>query len=125
MVATWDKQFRSSDMAQKVPLLYLANDILQNSKRKGNEFVTEFWKVLPSALKEVESKGDDRGKNVVSRLVSSPTFLHDIRTLPLYLSFPQLQMNKVDYSVDDDHFIYCSVDVSVVEYFDSSNVNLR
>ncbi|KAL0424394.1 UNVERIFIED_CONTAM: Regulation of nuclear pre-domain-containing protein 1A [Sesamum radiatum] len=56
-------------MAQKVPLLYLANDILQNSKRKGNEFVTEFWKVLPSALKEVANKGDDRGKNVVSRLV--------------------------------------------------------
>ncbi|XP_011097607.1 regulation of nuclear pre-mRNA domain-containing protein 1B [Sesamum indicum] len=69
VVATWDKQFHSSDIAQKVPLLYLANDILQNSKRKGNEFVTEFWKVLPSALKEVANKGDDRGKNVVSRLV--------------------------------------------------------
>ncbi|KAI3462035.1 hypothetical protein Pfo_018698 [Paulownia fortunei] len=69
VVATWDKQFHSSEMVQKVPLLYLANDILQNSKRKGNEFVTEFWKVLPSALKEVVNKGDDRGKNVVSRLV--------------------------------------------------------
>lgn len=57
-------------MTQKVPLLYLANDILQNSKRKGNEFVSEFWKVLPAALKEVVEKGDDRGKNVVSRLVS-------------------------------------------------------
>ncbi|KAL1568018.1 regulation of nuclear pre-mRNA domain-containing protein 1A-like [Salvia divinorum] len=69
VVTTWDIQFHSSEIAQKVPLLYLANDILQNSKRKGNEFVTEFWKVLPSALKEIESKGDDRGKNVVSRLV--------------------------------------------------------
>ncbi|XP_075483180.1 uncharacterized protein LOC142523314 isoform X1 [Primulina tabacum] len=69
VVATWDKQFHSSEMAQKVPLLYLANDILQNSKRKGNEFVTEFWKFLPSAIKDVENKGDDRGKNVVSRLV--------------------------------------------------------
>ena len=56
-------------MLQKVPLLYLANDILQNSKRKGNEFVTEFWKVLPGALKNVVEKGDDRGKNAVSRLV--------------------------------------------------------
>lgn len=56
-------------MIQKVPLLYLANDILQNSKRNGNEFVTEFWKVLPKALKDVIQKGDDRGKNVVSRLV--------------------------------------------------------
>ncbi|CAL1408949.1 unnamed protein product [Linum trigynum] len=70
VVATWDKQFHSSEIAQKVPLLYLANDILQNSKRKGNEFVTEFWKVLPSALKDVSAKGDDRGKTVVSRLVN-------------------------------------------------------
>lgn len=75
VVTTWEKQFHSSDMAQKVPLLYLANDILQNSKRKGNEFVTEFWKVLPSALKEVVNQGDDRGKNVVSRLVSLFAFL--------------------------------------------------
>ncbi|CAN6679585.1 unnamed protein product [Malus baccata var. baccata] len=69
VVATWDKQFRSAQMVQKVPLLYLANDILQNSKRKGNEFVTEFWKVLPAALKVVHDEGDNHGKNVVSRLV--------------------------------------------------------
>ncbi|XP_022739761.1 regulation of nuclear pre-mRNA domain-containing protein 1B-like isoform X2 [Durio zibethinus] len=69
VVVTWDKQFHSSQMVQKVPLLYLANDILQNSKRKGNEFVNEFWKVLPAALKDLLEKGDDRGKNVVSRLV--------------------------------------------------------
>ncbi|KAE8649158.1 hypothetical protein Csa_015329 [Cucumis sativus] len=69
VVATWDKQFHNSEMVQKVPLLYLANDILQNSKRKGNEFVTEFWKVLPSALKDVLENGDSHGKNVISRLV--------------------------------------------------------
>ncbi|KAL3527806.1 hypothetical protein ACH5RR_012462 [Cinchona calisaya] len=68
VVAVWDKQFHSSDMAHKVPLLYLANDILQNSKRSGNEFVTGFWKVLPSAIKDMVEKGDDRGKNAVSRL---------------------------------------------------------
>ncbi|KAK3014000.1 hypothetical protein RJ639_010185 [Escallonia herrerae] len=69
VVATWAKQFHDSEIAQKVPLLYLANDILQNSKRKGNEFVAEFWKVLPVALKDLIEKGDDHGKNVVSRLV--------------------------------------------------------
>lgn len=69
VVSTWGKQFHSSEMVQKVPLLYLANDILQNSKRKGNEFVSEFWKVLPAALKDVVEKGDDHGKTVVSRLV--------------------------------------------------------
>ncbi|KAI8536157.1 hypothetical protein RHMOL_Rhmol10G0234700 [Rhododendron molle] len=69
VVATWGKQFHSSQMVQKIPLLYLANDILQNSKRTGNEFVSEFWKVLPGALKDIIEKGDDHGKNVVSRLV--------------------------------------------------------
>jgi regulator of Ty1 transposition protein 103 len=53
-----------------VPFLYLANDILQNSKRNGTEFVEEFWKVLPGALKNVSENGDDRGKQVASRLVS-------------------------------------------------------
>ncbi|KAG4920159.1 hypothetical protein JHK82_049113 [Glycine max] len=56
-------------MIQRVLLLYLANDILQNCKRKGNEFVTEFWKVLPAALKDVIKKGDDHGKRVVSTLI--------------------------------------------------------
>lgn len=67
-------------MVQKVPLLYLANDILQNSRRKGNEFVAEFWKVLPAALKDVAMKGDDHGKKVVSRLVIS--FLFCLSGLP-------------------------------------------
>lgn len=71
IVTTWEKQFHSTEMAQKVPLLYLANDILQNSKRQGNEFVQEFWNVLPKAVKDIVSQGDDRGKGVVSRLVKS------------------------------------------------------
>ena len=69
VVQTWDKQFHSSLREQRVPFLYLANDILQNSKRTGNEFVGEFWKVLPAAVKDVTENGDDYGKNVVSRLV--------------------------------------------------------
>ncbi|KAH1237111.1 Regulation of nuclear pre-mRNA domain-containing protein 1B [Glycine max] len=69
VVGTWNKQFHNSEKVQRVPLLYLANDILQNSRRKGNEFVTEFWKVLPSALKDVLEKGDDQENRAVFRLV--------------------------------------------------------
>lgn len=69
VVETWEKQFNSSK-EQRVPFLYLANDILQNSRRKGSEFVNEFWKVLPRALKSVVDNGDEHGKNVVTRLVS-------------------------------------------------------
>ncbi|XP_071703112.1 uncharacterized protein [Rutidosis leptorrhynchoides] len=69
VVTTWEKQFHSCEVAQKVSLVYLANDILQNSKRNGNEFVSEFWKVLPGALKDLVEKGDNYAKTVVTRLV--------------------------------------------------------
>ncbi|XP_057501326.1 uncharacterized protein LOC130785216 isoform X2 [Actinidia eriantha] len=108
VVATWDKQFHSSQMVQKVRLLYLANDILQNSKRKGNEFISAFWKVLPAAIKDVTEKGDDKGKNVASRLVgiweerrvfrSRARSLKDImlgEELP-----PPLQFSKKRYHLD-------------------------
>lgn len=66
---TWDKLFNSSQKEQCVSFLYLANDILQNSRRKGSEFVNEFWKVLPAALKNVYDNGDEPGKKAVTRLV--------------------------------------------------------
>ncbi|KAM3328155.1 regulation of nuclear pre-mRNA domain-containing protein 1B [Capsicum galapagoense] len=69
VVETWDKSFRSAQRDQRVSFLYLANDILQNSRRKGSEFVNEFWKVLPASLKLVSETGDENGKKVASRLV--------------------------------------------------------
>ncbi|CAK9322826.1 unnamed protein product [Citrullus colocynthis] len=70
IVETWDKLFNSSQKEQRVSFLYLANDILQNSRRKGSEFVNEFWKVLPGALKYVYDHGDEGGKKAVARLVN-------------------------------------------------------
>ncbi|CAN1132384.1 Regulation of nuclear pre-mRNA domain-containing protein 1B [Linum perenne] len=69
VVERWDQSFKSSQREQRVPFLYLANDILQNSRRKGSEFVNEFWKVLPKALKLVHESGSDNGKKTVARLV--------------------------------------------------------
>ncbi|WMV52983.1 hypothetical protein MTR67_046368, partial [Solanum verrucosum] len=69
IVETWDKSFRSAQREQRVSFLYLANDIIQNSRRRGSEFVNEFWKVLPASLKQVYETGDESGKKVASRLV--------------------------------------------------------
>ncbi|KAL6228402.1 hypothetical protein ACLB2K_002352 [Fragaria x ananassa] len=69
IVETWDKYFNLAQKDQRVSFLYLANDILQNSRRKGSEFVNEFWKVLPAALKHVYENGDDHGKKAAMRLV--------------------------------------------------------
>jgi regulator of Ty1 transposition protein 103 len=69
-VETWAKKFHETPREQRVPFLYLANDILQNSRRKGPEFVNEFWTVLPRVLREVvDSSGDESVKNAAYRLV--------------------------------------------------------
>ncbi|XP_075492097.1 uncharacterized protein LOC142530181 [Primulina tabacum] len=69
VVEIWDGLFKSAQKEQLVSFLYLANDILQNSRRKGSEFVSEYWKVLPSALKVVHETGDENCRKVASRLV--------------------------------------------------------
>ncbi|KAJ4823202.1 hypothetical protein Tsubulata_015151 [Turnera subulata] len=69
VVETWDRQFHCSPREQRLAFLYLANDILQNSRRKGSEFVGEFWKVLPDALRDVIANGDEFGRNAAQRLI--------------------------------------------------------
>ncbi|KAF8706432.1 hypothetical protein HU200_030703 [Digitaria exilis] len=69
VVDTWEKQFHSATKDKKVSFLYLSNDILQNSKRKGGDFVNEFWRVLPRSLKHVYENGGEDGKKVVARLI--------------------------------------------------------
>ncbi|XP_062105392.1 uncharacterized protein LOC133817025 [Humulus lupulus] len=70
VVETWDRQFHCSPRDQRLAFLYLANDILQNSRRKGSEFVGEFWKVLPDALRDLMDNGDDFGRSAAQRLVN-------------------------------------------------------
>ncbi|XP_052188715.1 uncharacterized protein LOC127799050 isoform X2 [Diospyros lotus] len=70
VVETWERQFHCSPREQRLAFLYLANDILQNSRRKGSEFVGEFWKVLPGALHDVIENGDDTGRNAALRLIT-------------------------------------------------------
>ncbi|XP_058750679.1 uncharacterized protein LOC131623683 [Vicia villosa] len=69
IVEIWDKLFNASQKEQRVSFLNLANDILQNSRRKGIEFVNEFWKVLPAALRCVYESGDVHGRKAVNRLI--------------------------------------------------------
>lgn len=69
VVETWERQFHSSSRDRRVSFLYLANDILQNSRRKGMEFVGEFWRVLPNALNDVIDNGDEFGRKAALRLV--------------------------------------------------------
>ncbi|XP_042063108.1 regulation of nuclear pre-mRNA domain-containing protein 1A-like isoform X1 [Salvia splendens] len=69
VVETWEKLFKAAPNEQRVSFLYLSNDILQNSRRKGSEFVNEFWKVLPRALKIVYESSNENCRKVAFRLV--------------------------------------------------------
>ena len=43
----------SADSGRKLTLLYVANDVIQNSKKKGPEYRTEFVKVLPRVFQGI------------------------------------------------------------------------
>lgn len=73
VVETWAKKFQDAPKEQRVPFLYLANDILQNSRRKGPEFVNEFWTVLPRVLRDVVVSGDESVRSPAYRLVWRPS----------------------------------------------------
>lgn len=50
-VNTWFKCLRNQkDVGKKLTLLYLANDVIQNSRKKGPEYMNEFAAVLKQAF---------------------------------------------------------------------------
>jgi AmiR/NasT family two-component response regulator len=50
IVGTWFKELRKASASRKLTLLYVANDVIQNSRRKAPEYKSEFIKALPKAL---------------------------------------------------------------------------
>ena len=42
--------YSSANTSRRLTLLYLANDIVQNSRKKGAEYKVEFTRVLPKAF---------------------------------------------------------------------------
>lgn len=69
IVQYWDQEFRRSGPEKQLSLLYLTNDILQNSRKKGREFAEAFVLVVPKALKTLWSGGDQKINRAVLRLV--------------------------------------------------------
>lgn len=71
IVETWCRDFEKASEDKKIPLLYLANDILLNSvERNGCElFVNEFWRALPIYLVDIYQNGGQVIIEVVSKLV--------------------------------------------------------
>lgn len=47
----------AAPVSRKLTFLYLANDVIQNSKRKGPEFTQDFAPVIVEAFKHVYRSG--------------------------------------------------------------------
>ena len=61
VVETWSSEFsRTKDVSKRLAMIYLANDILQNSRKKGAQFVVEFYHKLPAAIQQLVKQGDSK-----------------------------------------------------------------
>ncbi|XP_065913511.1 regulation of nuclear pre-mRNA domain-containing protein 1B-like [Dysidea avara] len=65
----WQREFNKANNERKVTLLYLANDVVQNSKRKGPEYRREFTIIMPDIFKGLDF-GDASIKRTVTRILS-------------------------------------------------------
>ena len=72
LVSEWNRHFLFVEAPKKLVFLYLANDIVQNSRNEPHTFIAQFSHVMPAALSALLSSPDcspDVSKRV-QRLVS-------------------------------------------------------
>ncbi|CAN9504067.1 unnamed protein product [Ophioblennius macclurei] len=89
IVRHWIKCLRKSDGAHRLNLVYLANDVIQNCKRKNAiVYRTAFAEVLPDAFQLVNNEGDLKTIKSVERILTiwdergvySRTLISDLRS---------------------------------------------
>lgn len=70
VVQIWDSEFYKAPEDRRMALLYLANHILQEGRKKGSAFQDEFYKVLPQAVTTMRASGNDKTRKSLTRLVT-------------------------------------------------------
>ncbi|XP_070797963.1 regulation of nuclear pre-mRNA domain-containing protein 1B isoform X2 [Pituophis catenifer annectens] len=70
IVVVWHRELRKAKSSRKLTFLYLANDVIQNSKKKGPEFTKEFESVLVDAFSHVAREADEGCKKPLERLLN-------------------------------------------------------
>jgi len=70
IVEIWIKELKKARGSKKLTLLYLANDVVQNSKKKGPEFNRDFRPVLTEAFRDSFKDADDKMRGSLDRLLA-------------------------------------------------------
>jgi regulator of Ty1 transposition protein 103 len=68
-IQVWDREIYKATKERKLVFLYLANDIMQTSRKKGGEFIREFGRVLPGAIMHIYRECDLEDKKAVQRVI--------------------------------------------------------
>uniref|UniRef100_A0A0K8TRL2 Putative regulator of nuclear mrna n=1 Tax=Tabanus bromius TaxID=304241 RepID=A0A0K8TRL2_TABBR len=59
IIKTWHRELQKVPQSRKLTFMYLANDVIQNSKKKGPEYGEEFGRVLESVFLHIAESCDD------------------------------------------------------------------
>ncbi|XP_076133315.1 regulation of nuclear pre-mRNA domain-containing protein 1B [Alosa pseudoharengus] len=70
IVRVWHREMKKAKSSRKLTFLYLANDVIQNSKKKGPEFTRDFEGVLVDACSHVAREADEGCKRPMERLLT-------------------------------------------------------
>jgi regulator of Ty1 transposition protein 103 len=71
IVNTWLKELLNANKSdRKLTFMYLANDILQNSRKKGNEYGKEFATVLEEAIDNTSKFSDEKVRFTIERILN-------------------------------------------------------
>ncbi|XP_067911240.1 regulation of nuclear pre-mRNA domain-containing protein 1B-like isoform X2 [Heterodontus francisci] len=70
IVLVWHRELKKAKPSRKLTFLYLANDVIQNSKKKGPEFTKDFAPVLVDAFSHVSSESDENCKKHLERVLA-------------------------------------------------------
>lgn len=69
IVQTWLQELLAAPKCdRKITFIYLANDILQNSRKKGSEFMKEFLNALPQAIENTSKVADTKSRFTLERI---------------------------------------------------------
>ncbi|XP_007910314.1 regulation of nuclear pre-mRNA domain-containing protein 1B [Callorhinchus milii] len=70
IVHVWHRELRKAKPSRKLTFIYLANDVIQNSKRKGPEFTKAFEGVLVDAFSHVSRESEQSCKKQMERVLN-------------------------------------------------------
>ncbi|RIA99623.1 RNA polymerase II-binding domain-containing protein [Glomus cerebriforme] len=107
-VDIWSRELRKASSARKVSFIYLCNDVCQNSRRKGPEFIREFRKMLPDSIEHAYRHATADVQNKIKRVVNiweerevfDKDFLNELRRRFTGTNSPQLGSSTAKRAID-------------------------